>query len=76
MIDATDIKAHPTASSLNKGVPRLIGRTKGCMISSSLWSATAKVVACDSTCVRGNAVTADVLLKDRPPTATVMGDQG
>ena len=30
MIDATDIKAHPTASSLNKGgVPRLIGGTKG-----------------------------------------------
>ncbi len=32
MIDATDIKAHPTASSLNKGgVPHLIGRTKGGM---------------------------------------------
>ncbi len=28
MIDATDIKAHPTGSSLNKG-PRLIGGTKG-----------------------------------------------
>ncbi len=32
MIDATDIKAHPTACSLNKGggvTPRLIGSTKG-----------------------------------------------
>ncbi len=31
MLDATDIKAHPTASSLNKGgcPPRLIGRPKG-----------------------------------------------
>ena len=33
-IDATDLKAHPTASSLNKGgtEPRLMGRTKGGMI--------------------------------------------
>ncbi len=30
MIDATELKAHRSASSLNKGVtPRLIGRTKG-----------------------------------------------
>ena len=31
MMDATDIKAHPTASSLNKGwgAPRLIGGTRG-----------------------------------------------
>ena len=31
MIDATALKAHPTASSLNKGAPppRLIGGTKG-----------------------------------------------
>ena len=32
MIDATDIKAYPTASSLNKGgggTPRLTGWTKG-----------------------------------------------
>ncbi len=30
MIDATDIKVHPMASSLNKeGAPRLIGGTKG-----------------------------------------------
>ena len=37
MIDATDLKAHPTASSLNKrGAPRLVGRTKGGMTSSKL----------------------------------------
>ena len=30
MLDATDVKAHPTASSLNQGgCPRLIGGTKG-----------------------------------------------
>ena len=35
MIDTTDIKAHPTASSLNKGgcAPRLIGGAKGDMTS-------------------------------------------
>ncbi len=34
MLDATDVKAHPTASSLNKGVPPcLIGGTKGGMTS-------------------------------------------
>ena len=34
MIDATDVKAHPTASSLNKGrLPRLIGGAKGGMTS-------------------------------------------
>ena len=34
MIDATHIKAHPTASSLNKGgAPYLIGGTKGGMTS-------------------------------------------
>ena len=34
MIDATDLKAHPTASSLNKGgAPHLIGGTKGGMTS-------------------------------------------
>ncbi len=35
MLDATDIKAHRTACSLNKGgvAPRLIGGTKGGMTS-------------------------------------------
>ncbi len=34
MLDATDIKAHPTASSFNKGVPpRLIGGAKEGMTS-------------------------------------------
>ncbi len=58
MIDATDIKAHPTASSLNKegAAPRLIARTKEGM--TSKWGlATAKVVPYGFTCVRGNAGT-------------------
>ncbi len=41
MIDATDIKARPTASSLNKvGVPppRLIGGTKGGHDQQAPWS--------------------------------------
>ena len=61
MIDATDVKAHSTASSLNKeGAPRLIGRIKGGM--------TSKLhVVCDSKggplrlhLRRGNAVTSPV----------------
>ena len=63
MIDATDIKAHPMASSLNKGgAPRLIDDAKGGMTASSMGSATAKVVPCGSTCVRGNAVTSLLLI--------------
>ncbi len=80
MMDATALKAHPTASSLNKGgCPRLIGGTKGGM-SSKLHG------VCDS---KGGSLRlhlregqcrdftgADVVLKDLPPAATVMGDQG
>ncbi len=80
MLDATDIKAHPTASSLNRGgCPRLIGGTKGGM--------TSKLHGvCDS---KGGLLRlhlregqcsdftgADVLRKDLPPAATMMGDQG
>ncbi len=42
-------------------------------------SVTAKVVPCDSTCSEGQCsdfTGADVLRKDLPPAATVMGDQG
>ncbi len=42
-------------------------------------SATVKVVLCGSTCARGNALTSrmlNVLRKDLPPMATVIGDQG
>ncbi len=60
MIDATGLKARPTASSLNKGGPP-DQRAKGDM--------TSKLpMACDSkggsgsTCVRGNAVTSLVLM--------------
>ncbi len=80
MIDATDIKAYPTACSLNKeGTPRLIGGTKG--------GTTSKLhVICDS---KGGPLRlhlsegqcsdftgADVVIKDLPPAATVMGYQG
>ena len=80
MIDATDLKVHPTASSLNKGgCPRLIGRTKGGMTSSSMGSVTAKVVPLRFHLSEGQCsdfTSADVLRKDLAPAATVMGDQG
>ena len=47
MIDATDLKAHPTASSLKRGAePRLMDRTKGGITSKLMGSATAKVLLC------------------------------
>ena len=50
MIDATDIKAHPMASSLNKGgAPRLIGGAKGGMTSKLHGVCHSKGVACGST---------------------------
>ena len=80
MVDATHIKAHPTASSLNKGgCPRLIGGTKGGM-TSQLHG------VCDSKGGRlrlhlregqcSDFTGADGVRKDLPPAATVMGDQG
>ena len=65
MIDATDVKAHPTASSFNKGVPPPDWWHQGGMTSKLHGVLTAKVVPCDSTCVRGNAVTSPVLLMGR-----------
>ena len=63
MLDATDIKAHPTAYSLNKGgASRLIGGAKGGMTSKLHGVCDSKGVPCDSTCVRGNAVTSPVLM--------------
>ena len=81
MVDATDIKAHPTASSLKQrgGAPRLIGWTKGGM-TSQLHG------VCDSKGGRlrlhlregqcSDFTGADGVRKDLPPVATVMGDQG
>ena len=61
MLDATDVKALPWRPASTKGcVPRLVGGIKGAWPASSMGSATAKVVPCDSTCVRGNAVTSPV----------------
>ena len=81
MVDATDIKAHPTASSLNKGgyTPPDWLDQGGASPAGSMGSVTVKAVPCDSTGVRGNAGTSPVLIgarKDLPPAATVMGDQG
>ena len=80
MMDATDIKAHPTASSLNKGgVPRLIGGTKGGMTSKLHGVCDSKGGPLRLHLREGQCTDftgADVLLKDLPPAATVMGDQG
>ena len=81
MLDATDIKAHPTASSLNKGgvPPRLIGGTKGGMTSKLHGVCDSKGGPLRLHLREGQCTDftgADVLLKDLPPAATVMGDQG
>ncbi len=68
-IDATDLKTHPTASSLNKGgmTSKLHGvcHSKGGPLRLP-------------TCRGGNAVASlvlNVLRKDLPPAAAVMGDK-
>ncbi len=81
MLDATDIKAHPTASSLNKGgvPPRLIGGTKGGMTSKLHGVCDSKGGPLRLHLREGQCTDftgADVLLKDLPPAATVMEDQG
>ncbi len=79
MLDATDVKAHPTVSSLSKGgAPRLIGGTEGGM-TSKLHGACSKggplrLHLSEGQC--SDFTGADVVLKDLPPAATVMGDQG
>ncbi len=76
---ATDIKAHPTASSLNKG-GRLIGRAKGGMTSKLNGVCHCKGGPLRLHLRKGhNAVTSLVLMccaKDLPPAATVMEDKG
>ena len=63
MMDATDIKAHPTASSLNKGgAPRLIGGTKGGMTSKLHGVCDSKGGSLGLHLRRGNAVTSPVLM--------------
>ena len=80
MIDTTGIKAHPTASSLNRGgAPRLIGGIKGGMTSKLHVVCDSKggplrLHLCEGQC--SDFTGADVVLKDLPPAATVMGDQG
>ncbi len=80
MVDATDIKAHPTASSLNKG-----GYTPPDWLDQGGMASQLHGV-CDS---KGGPLRlhrsegqcrdftgADGVGKDLPPAATVMGDQG
>ena len=74
MIDATDVKAHPTASSLNKGGPRLIGCTKGSMTSKLHKGGPLRLHLCEGQC--SDSTGADGVCKDLPPAAAVMGDQG
>ncbi len=80
MIDATDIKAHPTACSLNKGRrPRLIGGTKGGMTSKlhGVCDSKDRPLRLHLSEVQCSDFTgADVVRKDLPPAATVIGDQG
>ena len=79
MLDATDLKARPTASSLIIGGsgPRLISGPKGGMTQqNSMGSATAKVVPDGSTCVRGNAVASPVLMCCSRTAACCRGDWG
>ncbi len=80
MVDATDIKAHPTASSLNKG-----GYTPPDWLDQGGMTSQLRGV-CDSKGGRlrlhlregqcRDFTGADGVRKDLPPAATVMGDQG
>ncbi len=79
---ATDLKAHPTAFRLNRGAAsRLIGRTSqgSGPVVNSMGSAPAKVVPCRlhlSERQWSDATDVDVVLKDLPPAAAVIGDKG
>ncbi len=81
MMDATDLKAHPTASSLNKGdlIPARLVAPRGGM------SSRLHGVCGSKGCPRrlylskgqcSDFAGADVLLKDLPPAAAMIGDQG
>ncbi len=80
MLDATDVKAHPTASSPNKGgLPPPDWLHQGGMTSKLHGVCGSKggplrLHLSEGQC--SDFIGADVLLKDLPPVATVMGDQG
>ena len=81
MIDATDIKAHPTASSLNKGggCPPPDWWHQGGMTSKFHGVCDSKGGPLRLHLREGQCsdfTGADGVLKDLPPAATVMGDQG
>ncbi len=69
MLDATDIKAHPTASSLNKG-----GLPGWSHQGGHDQKAPLRLHLSEGQC--SDFTGADGVLKDLPPAATVMGDQG
>ena len=80
MMDATDIKAHPTASSLNKGGsppppdwPHQGGMTSKLYGVYDSKGGPLQLHLSEGQC--SDFTGADVLLKDLPPVATVMGDQ-
>ena len=70
MLDATDIKAHPTACSLNKGG----GMTSKLHVASGSKGGPLRLHVREGQCT--DFTGADVVLKDLPPAAPVMGDQG
>jgi IS5 family transposase len=81
MIDATHLKAHRTASSLEKGgnEPRLIDRTKGGMNTKlhTLCNKHGRPIRLHITeGQRSDFKGADVLLKDLPKAETLLGDKG
>ena len=69
MIDATDIKAHSRASSLNKG-----GMTSKLHGVCDNKGGPLRLHLSEGQC--SDFTGADVVCKDLPPAATVMGDQG
>ncbi len=80
MIDATDIKSHPAASSLNKGGCSPPGWWRQGGMTSKLHGVChskggpLRLHLSEGQC--SDFTGADMLLKDLPPAAMVMGDKG
>ena len=80
MLDATDLKGHPTASSLKRGICTPLdrwnqgGMTSGapCGLRQSRWPR--RMYLSEAKC--SDFTGADVVLKDLPPAAAVLGDKG
>ncbi len=80
MLDATDVKALPWRPASTKGcVPRLVGGIKGGMASKLHGVCHSEGGPLRLHLRKGQCsdfTSADVVRKDLPPVATVMGDQG